>query len=437
MPTGNPIVKEKCYCLVSLDRLTILVSHDGFSIGFLEGFSLGSLEGFSLGFAEGVLTWVFRRNIMQVLARILPWVFIRIFTQVLWRIFMQASVHRNSVHCPWASRENTVLSYHLHLHLESIWTGTVLVTLGWVTGIQVIASWASGEHTNTMLSYSTAYAVWFNRYGHALVTPDWFHRTSEHYYLWASRENTVLSYQLTEFALWFNFDWYSFGNIGSGHGNSGHCLLGVPGAQNAQLFNCICSLVHLVWTHFGNTGSVHRTSEHNPWASGENTVLSYQLAVSALWFNLDCYSFGGIGSGHGNSGHCLWVSGEHTVLSYSTAHAVWLNLVGKRFDKTELVHGTSEHCPWASGEQTLLSYQLRMYFDSNSTCTVLVKSSLVSGMLVIASGHLGSTQCSAIQLHLRFGFNLVWQCLGKIGSGIWNAGHRPLWGSKEHTMLSY
>jgi hypothetical protein len=56
MPTGNPIVKEKCYCLVSLDRLTILVSHDGFSIGFLEGFSLGSLEGFSLGFAEGVLT---------------------------------------------------------------------------------------------------------------------------------------------------------------------------------------------------------------------------------------------------------------------------------------------------------------------------------------------------------------------------------------------
>ena len=29
-----------------------------------------------------------------------------------------------------------------------------------------------GEHT--MLSYSTAYAVWFDRYGRALVAPDWF-----------------------------------------------------------------------------------------------------------------------------------------------------------------------------------------------------------------------------------------------------------------------
>jgi hypothetical protein len=125
------------------------------------------------------------------------------------------------------------------------------------------------------------------------------------------------------------------------------------------------------------------------------------------------------------------------VLSYSTAHAVWLNLVGKCFGKTGLAHGTSEHCSWASREQTILSYQLRMYFDSISTGTVLVKSSLVSGMLVIASGCLGSTQCSAIQLHLRFGFNLVWQCFGKIGSGIWNAGHRLLWGSKEHTMFSY
>jgi hypothetical protein len=69
-----------------------------------------------------------------------------------------------------------VLSYQLRLHLDSMQTGCKLVqffvTLDRVTGIQDIASGHPGEHT--MLSCSTAYAVWFDRYGHALVTPDRF-----------------------------------------------------------------------------------------------------------------------------------------------------------------------------------------------------------------------------------------------------------------------
>jgi hypothetical protein len=100
---------------------------------------------------------------------IFTWVHQRIFTWVLRRTFTQVSVtalgHPGRTQC---SAINCVCT------LSQCKLVQFFVTLDWVTGIQDIASGRPGEQT--MLSYSTAYAVWFDQYGHALVTPDWFLR---------------------------------------------------------------------------------------------------------------------------------------------------------------------------------------------------------------------------------------------------------------------
>ena len=62
----------------------------------------------------------------------------------------------------------------------------------------------------------------------------------------------------------------------------------------------------------------------------------------------------------------------------------------------------------------MLSYQLHMQSGLMWYDNIAVKLNWVSRLQDIASGHPGRTQCSDIQLHMQFGFNLVWQCFKNI-----------------------
>jgi hypothetical protein len=70
------------------------------------------------------------------------------------------------------------------------------------------------------------------------------------------------------------------------------------------------------------------------------------------------------------------------------------------------------HCLWASGEHIMLSSKLHL--QSGLIWYVAVKKWTgyqTSGHCIRASP--GSTQRSDIQLHMQFGFILVWQWFGK------------------------
>ncbi len=124
-----------------------------------------------------------------------------------------------------------------------------------------------------------------------------------------------------------------------GHWECRLLRLGVQQAHNAQLFNCVCSWFNLVGKRFWKIGSGIRNAGHCLWASGEHTMLSYQLHMQSgsIKYEKRC---GKIGLGIKISGHCLQASGEHTMLSCLTAYAILFNSVWQCLGKIGLVHGT-------------------------------------------------------------------------------------------------
>jgi hypothetical protein len=87
-----------------------------------------------------------------------------------------------------------------------------------------------------VLSYSTAHAVWLNLVGKHFGKTGLVHGTSEHC-PWAPGGQTILSYQTRMY-----FDLILTGTVLV----KSSLPLGIWGAHNAQLFNCIC-----FWVQFG------------------------------------------------------------------------------------------------------------------------------------------------------------------------------------------
>ncbi len=86
---------------------------------------------------------------------------------------------------------------------DSSWTTRGSVKIGSVHRNWGHCLWASGEQT--MLSYSTAYAVWFKSVWKRFGRTQSVHETSGHC-LSASSEQTLLSYQLC-MQFWANSIW--------------------------------------------------------------------------------------------------------------------------------------------------------------------------------------------------------------------------------------